>query len=180
MTTRLLTHITLIMLCCISFATFAKEQQSEANLLKAVFIYNFVKFTRWPEEVWNGQDPSIRICSIGHDELTDTLFELHGRTLKDRPVVVEQRNNRSKLSSCHVLYLGKSLQDQANEISQSLHARPVLTISEITDFSTSGGMIELYRLEGRIKFKINLKITRDAGLDLSSRLLKLAIIVDRH
>lgn len=56
---------------------------------------------------------------------------------------------------------------------------PALTIIEISAFSKSGGMIELYRVEGRINFKINLQITRQAGLDLSSRLLKLAIIVDR-
>ncbi|MES9946850.1 MAG: YfiR family protein [Candidatus Thiodiazotropha sp.] len=180
MTTRQLTHITLILLCCLSFATFAKQQQSEVNLLKAVFIYNFVKFSRWPEEAWNEQDTAIKICSIGDDEMTETLVGLHGRTLRDRLVVIERRHNRSKLSSCHVLYLAKSLQDKALEICKSLHDIPVLTISEISDFSKSGGMIELYRIEGRIKFKINLQITRQAGLDLSSRLLKLAIIVDRQ
>ncbi|MEW8028670.1 MAG: YfiR family protein [Candidatus Thiodiazotropha sp.] len=177
-TTRLLTLISLLVLC-LSFATFAEEQQGDENLLKAVFVFNFAKFARWPAGSWAESGSSLKICSIGYDELANTLVRLHGRTLRDHPVQIVQREGTEQLDACHVLYLANSLQHDAIEIVESLRSKPILTVSEILGFSESGGMIELYQRDGRIRFKVNLHITREAGLDLSSRLLKLAVIVDR-
>jgi hypothetical protein len=179
-TTRLLALTLLHALSCLSLAIFAEEQQGEENLLKAVFIYNFAKFTRWPDDVWVKRGPSLQICSIGHDKLANALERLNGRILRQHPVKIEQRENTAQLDSCHVLYLAKTLTHEATDITHSLRSKPILTISEISGFVESGGMIELYRSDGRIRFKINLHITREAGLDLSSRLLKLAIIADRQ
>jgi hypothetical protein len=176
-TTRLLTLITSLVLSYYSFELFAEEQPGEESLLKAVFIYNFAKFTRWPDEAWNEKGPSLQICTIGYDPLANALLRLHGKTLRDHPVNIELKENTAQLNSCHVLYLANTLTHEAIQITQNLHAMPILTISEIPSFSKSGGMIELYHSDDRIRFKINLTIIREAGLDLSSRLLKLATIV---
>jgi hypothetical protein len=179
-TTRQLALILLLGLSCLPMALYAEKQQAEESLLKAVFIYNFAKFTRWPEDMLDKRGPSLTICSIGHDKLTDALERLNGRILRDHPVNIDQREKTAQLDTCHVLYLANSVEHEVIELTQALHSKPILTISEIPGFAESGGMIELYRSDGRIRFKVNLHITRQAGLDLSSRLLKLAIIVDRH
>ncbi|MES9950024.1 MAG: YfiR family protein [Candidatus Thiodiazotropha sp.] len=179
MTTRLLTLITLLAVGCITFAAFAEEQQGEENLLKAAFIFNFAKFARWPDGIWSEDRPSLVICSIGYDELANTLTRLNGRTLREHPVQIMQKQETDQLDVCHVLYLASSLKYEAIEITDLLKVKPILTISEIPGFAESGGMIELYQKDGRIRFKVNLHITREAGLDLSSRLLKLATVVDR-
>ena len=179
MTTRLLVTITLLLLPWLSPCAYGDNQQSDENLLKAVFIYNFAKFTRWPDhkQIENG---SLKICSFGEDELTQALLRLDGRTIRDHPVAIEQRLDSLGLDSCHVLYLARSAMDQFVGITDSLRSEPVLTVSEIPEFSELGGMIELYHFDGKIRFKINLQAVRDAGLDLSSRLLKLAVIVHRQ
>jgi hypothetical protein len=179
-TTRLLTLITSLVLSYFSFELFAEEHQGEENLLKAVFIYNFAKFTRWPDEVWNEKGPSLQICTIGYDPLAKALLRLHGRTLREHPVNIELKENTAQLNSCHVLYVANTVTHEAIEITQTLGSMPILTISEMPNFSESGGMIELYHSDGRIRFKINLQIIREAGLDLSSRLLKLATIVNNQ
>lgn len=160
-------------------AAISAEQQGDEHLLKAVFIYNFAKFTRWPAEIWNNNGHSLRICAIGDDKLTETLVRLHGKTLRDNPVIIEHIENTSSLDACHVLYLDKSLDYKMKEITDSIRTKPILTISESPGFAESGGMIELYRKEDRIRFKINLRLAREAGLDLSARLLDLAVIVNR-
>ncbi|MBT3012427.1 MAG: YfiR family protein [Candidatus Thiodiazotropha sp. (ex Lucina aurantia)] len=177
MTTRLLTLITLLALGCINFAAFAEQQQGEENLLKAAFIFNFAKFARWPDGKWSEDKPSLKICSIGYDELANTLSRLNGKTLREHPVQIMQKQETDQLDVCHVLYLANSLKYEAIEITDLLQVKPILTVSEIPGFAESGGMIELYQRDGRIRFKVNLDITREAGLDLSSRLLKLAIVV---
>jgi hypothetical protein len=178
-TTRQLALILLLILSCLPMALYAEEHQAEENLLKAVFIYNFAKFTRWPDDMWDERGPSLTICSIGHDKLSDALERLNGRMLRDNPVNIDQRESLTHLDTCHVLYLANSIEHEAIEITHTLRSKPILTISEIPDFAESGGMIELFHNDGRIHFKVNLHTTREAGLDLSSRLLKLAIIVDQ-
>ncbi len=178
-TTRLLITITLLLLPWLPLSVYGDSQQSDESLVKAVFIYNFAKFTRWPDHdrIENG---SLKICSFGEDALTEALLRLNGRRLKDHPVAIEHRDDDLRLDSCHVLYLARSTADQFEDITRSLRSAPVLTVSEIPEFSELGGMIELYRFDGKIRFKINLQAVRDAGLDLSSRLLKLAVIVHRQ
>ncbi|MBT2970029.1 MAG: YfiR family protein [Candidatus Thiodiazotropha sp. (ex Ctena orbiculata)] len=179
MTTRLLIHFTLLMLWCIPPQANGVEQRSDENILKAVFIYNFAKFTRWPSETWTKNGTSLRICSIGNDELSQALVRLNGRKVRELPVTIEHREESNNLDNCHLLYLARSMQHLMLEINKSIRTKPVLTVSEITDFSKQGGMIELYRINSRIRFKINLQAAREAGLDLSSRLLKLAVDVKR-
>jgi hypothetical protein len=168
------------MLSYISFELFAEEQQGEENLLKAVFIYNFAKFTRWPDETWAQNGSSLQICAIGYDPLVNALIRLHGMPLKEHPVNVELKENTAQLDSCHVLYLANTLNHETSQITHTLRTTPILTISEIPSFAESGGMIEIYHNDGRIRFKINLQNAREAGLDFSSRLLKLAIIVNKQ
>lgn len=180
MTTRLLIIFSVLLLCCLSSHAFGDRQQSDDNLLKAVFIYNFAKFTRWPDDTRTKNGSPLRICSVGDDELSQALLKLDGRTLRERPVTVDRIHDGSGLDTCHVLYLARSLMHEVNNIADSVRFKPVLTISEITDFSKLGGMIELYSFDGRIRFKINLKAVRGSGLYLSSRLLKLADIVPRQ
>jgi hypothetical protein len=159
-------------------AVFADAHQAEEKLLKAVFIYNFAKFTRWPDDIWNKNGPSLKLCSIGHDKLSEALEILNGRMLREHPVLIEQRVSIAQLDTCHVIYLANSIEHDITEITQAIRHLPILTISEISGFADSGGMIELYHNDGRIRFKVNLRNTRESGLYLSSRLLKLAIIVD--
>jgi hypothetical protein len=178
--TRQFNLVILLSLCCFTQATTSAERQGEEYLLKAVFIYNFAKFTHWPVETLTKDTHSLQICSIGNDELANTLARLHGMTLKDHPVNIKHKEVNSNLDTCHVLYLANSLQHKAIEIADSLNDTPILTISELPGFAEAGGMIELYQSDARIRFKVNLQVIRNAGLDLSSQLLKLAVIVDRQ
>jgi hypothetical protein len=50
-------------------------------------------------------------------------------------------------------------------------------VSDIDDFAQAGGMIGVVEVERSIWFAINLTVARQANLKLSSRLLKLATIV---
>jgi hypothetical protein len=177
--TRQFNLVILLSLCCFTQATTSAERQGEEYLLKAVFIYNFAKFTHWPVSVWDNTGRSLRICSIGNDNLANVLIKLHGRSLRDYPVIIEQLKDTSNLDTCHVLYFAYSLQNDIPSMLDSTRTKPILTVSELPGFAESGGMIELYQMDDRIRFKVNLQSIREAGLELSSSLLKLAVIVNR-
>jgi hypothetical protein len=178
-TTRLLISIGLLVsLSAYVPATSAREIHQEASLIKAVFIYNFAKFTRWPKNSIKNRDSSLTICTIGKDKLADALQRLGGRTIHGRPVRIATHSIDSLSSDeCHVLYIASSMQDHTYKIFELLMNTPILTISTIPGFSQSGGMVELKRRGEKIRFIINLQVARQAGLELSSRILDLATVI---
>jgi hypothetical protein len=58
-----------------------------------------------------------------------------------------------------------------------LNKNAVLTVSDIPQFSQRQGMIQFVMEENRIRFEVNLTATQQAGLALSSELLKVATVV---
>ena len=53
--------------------------------------------------------------------------------------------------------------------------RGLLTVGESPGFIERGGIINLVEVDGHIRFQINQKAARQAGLIVSSRLLTLAL-----
>ena len=150
-------------------------------LLRAAFIYNFSKFTHWPENSIKFQDNSLFLCISGKDELVYALKQLENKKIKGRPVVIHSLKNEQDSVNCHVLYIASSEKKHYTNILKTIHGKPVLTISSIRKFSHSGGIIELFREKGKTRFIINLDVARQSGLLISSRLLILAdVIVDEE
>jgi hypothetical protein len=68
--------------------------------------------------------------------------------------------------------------EQALQILNSIGDRPVLTIGEVKNFSRAGGIIQFFTRDDYLHFEINIKNAEAHQLKFSSRLLKLAVIVD--
>ena len=158
----------------------AQHADDAERLLKAVFIYNFAKFTRWPEKSGEAEGNSLKMCTVGNDELVDALVQLGGKVIKGRPVTILSIDETQCPGCCHLLYIANSERERRMDLISSVRGEPVLTISETPGFVNAGGIIELYHEQGRVRFIINLAAARSAGLEFSSRLLNLAVVVNRE
>ena len=154
----------------------ARNGADEEQLIKAAFVYNFAKFTRWPEGSAEVADTPLTLCIAGDDELAGALGHLAGKIVKGRPLVV-QDSKASPARHCQMLYVAASEQKRQVDLVRPLHRLPILTVSQLPGFVGAGGMVELFREEGRIRFIINLAATRAAGLEISPNLLNLAVVV---
>jgi uncharacterized protein len=56
----------------------------------------------------------------------------------------------------------------------------VLTVSDFPEFLKRGGMIQFVLEGNRVRFEVNLSAAKNAGLTLSSELLKVAAAVRRN
>ncbi len=147
--------------------------------LKAAFIYNFTKFTDWPAEVLAPSAPLLA-CVLGDPAMADAL----ARAVKGRDAgghgfgVSRVTASDAALKTCHLLYVSGVPVGQAVEVTNGLQTTPVLTISDIDNFANRGGIAQFFFENGRMRFAINLGAARRARLQLSSKLLALAVIVD--
>lgn len=158
----------------------AQDSAEEEVLLKAAYLYNFAKFTRWPEDAMGEPGAPLSLCIAGGDDLADVLERLRGKLVKGRPLSIQTIKDGRALRGCQMLYVAVSEQQRYPDLVKSARGQPVLTVSELPGFSDSGGIIEIFREHERIRFIINLGVARRAGLEISPNLLKLAVQVDQE
>lgn len=142
---------------------------SNADLadLKAAFIYNFARFTRWPEEELQALQ-NITFCYDRENETAGSLHKLAGRELFDKTVVVTGITG-ADVTSCQLIYLSEG----ALGLSGNL-AGNTLTISDSHHFVDAGGMIEMFVADNRVRFNVNLRELQKNKLEVAARLLNLA------
>lgn len=176
LTRALVSCIALIFLPLTSTYTFAQTVEEEL-LFKSAYIFNFAKFTTWPENKQLSERSTIKLCTIGNTPLVENLAALNNKKIQDRTLNVIHLNNTATVVECHLIYIGQTRLDQIKHTINAATGNPVLTISEHPSFTDIGGMIELLHTNGTTKFRINLSSVENNGLKISSRLLILATII---
>ncbi len=155
-------------------ATFAQDVTEPA--LKAAFIYNFVRFTEWPEPR-PPSDPFL-ICVVGDVAVADALEQVvKGRDFEGHRIVVSRLAVSGSPANCRVLYLSGLTTTQGAQLLGRLQGPAVLTISDMARFTEAGGMAEFFFERGQLRFNIGLPAVKRSRLQMSSRLLALA---NRH
>ena len=86
----------------------------------------------------------------------------------------------SPLQEARVLFISGSEKDRVPKLLQAVQGACVLTISETDQFAQHGGMVNLVMRDELVRFEVNVAATARAGLRLSSKALKYAIIVVRE
>jgi len=159
-----------------------KDKVSEYQI-KAVYLYNFLHFITWPKTLETQQKNRTMTIGIIGDSPIKTSLEALQKNLQrtnKKPINLVQFGDFKqgiKLIECDILFVSKSEDDNFQTIINSLNSKPILTISEGFEFLEAGGMISFKRNQNKIRYVVNIKATQQAGLKLSSQLLKIALEV---
>lgn len=153
----------------------AGERRSLEYQVKAAFLYNFARFTEWPDDAVGGQDAPFVLGILGEDPFGNNLEQtVSGKQVNDRPLVIRRGGTLEDIGPCHILFVSESENRRLTEILAGVASRPVLTVGESDDFTQRGGMIRLLRKADRVRFEIKARVAERAGLKISSKLLRLA------
>lgn len=176
---KLCTFGSLFVATCL-FAAQSAYAQSE-DQVKAAFLLNFARYVEWPAAAFPGPDAPIRMCLIGTDGFKSVVSNtVEGKAVHERTVSVEAIQTLSEASGCHLLFVGADALTGAAEVDAlaDLRAAHVLTIGNREDFAEDAGIANFYRAGKKMRFEVNPKSAEEAGLEVSSRLLRLARIVE--
>lgn len=170
---------TLAFLLCFSFHPYhsnAQQAHPTAPQIKAAYVYNFGKFVRWQSPP-AGSD-SFDICVLGKNPFGSTLAStVAGEKLDGRDIRVRNISNPPEAAHCRILFVSSSEESHLKPILVLARQASLLTVSDMHGFAERGGMIELVNLEDRIRFQVNANAVNEAGLTVSSELLKVAVKV---
>jgi hypothetical protein len=144
--------------------------------VKAAFLYNFTKFVTWPHQ--SGPFRVFSIGVIGEDPFGAILDQaVTGKPVEDQRIVVRRIENLTDIRGCEVLYVSRSENRRLSEIFDQLHGLPVLTVGETEAFAQAGGMIRFLLQDDHVRFEVNANAMAAARLQVSSRLLQVAVNV---
>jgi hypothetical protein len=153
---------------------FSHAQVAEEYRVKAAFIYNFAKFIDWPGAAFPKEDSPLLICLLGEDPILEHLKSLEEKPLGQRKVQVKVAKSLEAIEGCHIVFIAASEKARMPQILRKAAPYSTLTVGDAEGFLESGGMIQFSLVEGKIRFSINLANARLAGLQMSSKLMKLA------
>lgn len=169
--------IIVIMLAVMAVAeSHAEVQPFGEYQVKAVFLLNLTNFIRWPEESFSGPSDPFKIIILGDDPYKTILdTTVKGESVQGHPIVVERRSYREGLPPCHLLFISSSLKRKVPDILASIKHSNTLTVGDHAGFCRQGGMINLIFKNNRVQIEANVRDAEKSGLQLNSKLLRIAI-----
>jgi uncharacterized protein DUF4154 len=171
----LITALTLLPLAAASAPT---AMAAAASLptdyeVKAAFLYNFAKFVRWPDDAAPG--PTFVLAIVGDDpfgEVIDRAF--HGKTVLGRPVEIRRTRSVREAAAAQMAFIGASERGHLSEVLAALKGESVLTVGDMDRFADGGGMVGFRLKDSTVRFELNLRELRQARLQMSSQIIRLA------
>lgn len=163
---------TLLLLCfCMNLQ--AQEPPSRAYQLKAIFLFNFTQFVQWPATAV--QDGPFVIGILGEDPFGSYLDRVvAGEQVNGKPIVIKRFKNFNSIQYCNILFIAKSFIADRNIA--ALSNRGMLTVSDGGNFMEAGGIVKFVTENNKINMQVNPAAAKVAGIEISSKLLRLAEI----
>lgn len=147
--------------------------------VKAAFVMNFAMLTEWPESAFSSPTADITLCVVGGTTLPQPFRSIEGKKIGTRNLHVAAIDSQATPSACHIIFYKEDV-DTADLVRtlSAVRGKPVLTVGEKESVTKLGGAIHFYTENAKLRFAINPTIIAHQGLKLSSRLLKIATLID--
>lgn len=141
--------------------------------VKAAFLYNFTRFVRWPEESLAG--PRFVLAIVGDDPFGDVIDRAFlGKTVLGRAVEIRRARALRDAAGAQMVFVGASERSRLPEILAALKGGSVLTVGDMDRFADGGGMVGFRMKDSTVRFELNLRELRQARLEMSSQIIRLA------
>lgn len=150
----------------------AQSPMSESQV-KAMFVYNFLKFVEWPAVAHRSGDPFV-VLIIGEGSTADATEQfLESKTIGDQKVHVRRTRWDQPLDGARAAFVVESDGKRLHRILDAAATAGILTIGEGEDFTERGGVIALLVEDRKVRFDVDTTAAQIARLRVSSKLLAL-------
>jgi len=156
----------------------AQDDLGDEHDIRAAMIFNIAKFVEWP--TWKAGDHggAFVVCELGTDPVTASLEKvLRSQTISGRPVALLHLNKDGAVAGCHILYLAHCDRKAFEQIAPELMKQAVLSVGYQDWLASAGGVVSLPIVDDNVRIQVNLGVAQRSGLNVSSKLLRLATVL---
>jgi hypothetical protein len=171
-------YYTFSLLLMMSLSIPVRSEENSTSALKVAYIYNIAKFTHWPSATWNTSVAPFILCAYGDDDVSKDLINLQSKKIDEHSINVVKVKNDQDYQQCNAFYIKTDDNRLYRYLLSRIDLQTVLTITDDSPFFDSGGFVNLVQKNNRLRFQISNQQLSSTKLVLSSKLLKLSILVD--
>jgi YfiR/HmsC-like len=165
-------------LLALLLATAARGTAPDEYQVEAVFLLHFTQFVEWPAQSFSDAHTPFVIGVLGRDPFGSSLDEaVRGESVNGRPLVVKRFADAADLKPCQILYIDRTAASDADHVIGALAHSGTLTVSNFDVPAPADVIIRFLNEDRRIRLRINVDYARNAGLTISSKLLRPAQVV---
>lgn len=166
--------LSLFFLSCLitnAFADPLKEYE-----VKAAFVYQFIKYVGWPQNTFEESKNRFFIGVINGSPIYSFLKSLEKTPVDGKTIVVKHFNQLAEVTDVHILFIHPKIVFEPRDLTKMTVSQHVLTVGETPGF-IQHGVINFHLQDSKIRFEINNALAKNSGLEISSKLLRLATTV---
>ena len=172
-------HGIMVMASIVALSAPAATSDIREHQLKAAAVYNLVAFTEWPATAFNTIDAPLVIGVFGTGPVAALLDEhLANETWHGRRITLRQITAAGDARSCHAIYISPLEVEAWRKIAGQFAHSPLLTLSDAENFARDGGIAQLAFEHNELRLVVNVRVARECGITISSKVLRLARVVD--
>lgn len=147
----------------------------EEYAIKAGFLFHFLNFVTWPDDVFEAADTPFTLCLVGGDPFGELIEPITSKKAQGRPIRLLRKPPEQNGKSCQVVFITGSGAIRVEELLADWSHRGVLTVGDTEDFAGLGGIIGYVRVGKRLRFVLNEGAAEKASLEVSVKLRKVAV-----
>jgi hypothetical protein len=166
-------RLLLLLAAALACAPCASQGVDEGEL-KAAIVYNILLFVEWPPAMLPPPGGPLSLCVGPRSAAHASLRRLDRRELRGYTLALRDLDESVPAPPCHAVFIDAA--DRVRLAAGLKHQRAAgaLVFSDDPDAPPETTAIVLRRIGSRIAFDVNLQPLRQAGIQLSSKLLRLA------
>jgi len=170
----------MIVLFCVAAVPKTQGQSTMTEYqVKALFLFNFAKYVEWPPAAFSTSNAPITIGVLGEDNIQHDLLKIvEGKCVNGHPILIKLVTSGADFAGCQILFISASENAQLDDILGKTASFPILTVGEHEQFWQKGGIINFTLKEKKVRLEVNLNAARKANVQISSKLLGVADVVN--
>lgn len=143
--------------------------------LKTAYLCRFAEFVTWPAHAPTG---IVTIGVVDYESYRAAIdAEFAGVAPEHRPCRVIPITSPAEAGGVHIVFVNTTDRDVLADYLEALVGKPVLVVTDVRAGARLGAAINFFTVDGKIRFAINQEAAEEAGLSISSRLLRLGRVV---
>jgi hypothetical protein len=155
------------------------QPDAMATAVKATYLYKLAPFVAWPTTAFNAPDDPLVICVQGAEAFAAVVDRAAaGQRVGPHAVQVRRMGRVDRASGCHIAYLAGSSAQSTPQALAAVQGAPVLTVTD-AERGPARGVVHFVLNGGKVRFAVNNGLAEADGINISSKLLALAVEVAR-
>ena len=148
--------------------------------IKAVNIYGFGNYVKWPSKSFSKSNSRFVIGVLGNNPFGGALKTIADKkTINGRKILIKHLSKFNQAEDCQIVFISSEVNNQTvTQVVQTCKRKSVLVVADSANQMIRGVDVSFIVINGRVRFVLDLDQAKSSGLEVNAKLQRLGIPPD--